>query len=261
MVSDFIFDSRTLSSFGYILIFTNTDDMPNVSNMEMDTIKGARNDRAYSVGYKYGENYSSTYSVMKNTCENPDDEYLTDADVSELTRWLCRKQYKWFKFIDDENDDEVWYKAMWTVSKEYAGDKIIGLNITLHTNAPYGFSKEIIHTYTEPSFMVHVDSDEEGYIYPDVTINILQGGTLRLTNVAENRTTQLKNCVAGETINIMGYEQQQITSTVNHDYVNEYNYKFPRLCSKYMDYNNNFTVNLNCEIIIKYREIRKVGLK
>lgn len=260
MVNDFIFDGRSLSSFGYIM-FSNSDDTQNVSNMEMDTIKGARNDKAYSVGYKYGENYSATYSIMKNTCLNPEDEYLSDDDVSELTRWLCRKQYKWFKFIDDEADDEIWYKAMWTVSKEYAGDKIIGLDITIHTNAPYGFSKEIINTYTEPSFMVSIDSDEEGYIYPDVTIRVLSGGTLELTNTTEDRTTRLTNCVAGETIKLFGYEKQQIWSSVDHDFVNEYNYKFPRLCSEYANYRNEFTVNLDCEIVMKYREIRKVGLK
>ena len=98
MISDFIFDGRALSEFGYILVFENTEDTMDTSNMEMKTIKGARNDKSLGVGYSYGDNLPATSLIMKDFCKFPDDDLnLTDDDVSELTRWLCRKQYKWFK--------------------------------------------------------------------------------------------------------------------------------------------------------------------
>lgn len=263
MVSDFIFDGRSLSSFGYILVYTNTEDTQDVSEMELEYIKGARNDKAYSVGYKYDNNYIATYTIIKNFCEFPDNQDMTDEEVSEMTRWLCRKQYKWFRFIDEDedNNDEVWYKAQWTVKKKYIGDSVVGLDITIHTNAPYGFSKEIVHTYNTSTFTINVGSDEEGYIYPDITIEMLEDGDLKITNCFEDRTTKIPNCTSGETIELLGYDLQQIKSTKTHDFINEFNYKFPRLCSNYNDGVNVFEVNKNCIITMKYREIRKVGLK
>lgn len=261
MVSDFIFDGRTLSSFGYMLIFENSEETQDVSSMNLEEIKGARNDRSYSTGYKYGDNYTATYTIMKDICVFPDNQDMTDEDVSEMTRWLCRKQYKWMRFIDEDENDEIWYRAHWTVQKKYIGDSVVGLSITVKTNAPYGFTKEIVQHYDTESFSVNVNSDEEGYIYPDITIELSEGGDLKLKNCYENRTMSLPNCSAGEVITISGYDLQQITSTEEHDYINEYNYKFPRLCCEYMNAVNEFEVNLDCTITMKYREIRKVGLK
>lgn len=265
MITDFIFDGRTLSSFGYILVMENTDEAIDVSQITFSEIKGARNDRLYRAGYKYEQPYSGTYTIIKNFCENGTNPDMTDEDISEMTRWLCRKQYKWFRFIDTDNND-IWYKGYFTVQKKEIGDSVVGLNITFHSNAPYGFSQEIVSSYTvdeeNSEFKLFINSDEEGYIYPDVEVKLLQGGTFRLRNATEGRITQLRNCEAGEIIKFYGYDVQQIESTKEHDYINgEFNYKFPRLHNLYTINENIFECNLDCEITFKYREIRKVGLK
>lgn len=263
MITDFIFDGRSLSSFGYMLVFENTEEQIDVSKIEYETIKGARNDRSYNVGYNYSENYLGTYKIIKAFCDDPDNQNVTDEEISELTRWLCRKQYKWFRFVDDntDNNDEIWYKAYIQVQKDYIGANVIGMTLTINTNAPYGFSRIVEHEYNTSTFAVSVNTDEEGYIYPDVVIELNQGGTLNLTNSYEDRTTTLKNCVAGEIITLKGYDLQQIDSTKNHDYVRDFNYKFPRLCAEYNKTTNVFSVNLDCTITMQYREVRKVGLK
>lgn len=266
MITDFIFDGRTLSSFGYILIFENEEDTIDVSNISFVEIKGARNDRSYRAGYKYDNNYSATYTIIKNPCDNSDDLDMSDEDISELTRWLCRKQYKWFSFIDPDNN-QVWYKGYFTVQKKEIGDSLVGLAITLHTNAPYGFSGEIISTYlcnddNNRQFQLMINSDEEGYIYPDIEIKLLEGGAFRLRNATEDRTTVLLNCKEGEIIKLYGYDLQQIESdNEDHDYIYDFNYKFPRLHNLYTINENIWECSLNCEITFKYREIRKVGLK
>ena len=264
MISDFIFDGRALSEFGYILVFENTEDAMDTSNMEMKTIKGARNDKSLGVGYSYGDNLTATYLIMKNFCEFPEDDLnLTDEDVSELTRWLCRKQYKWFRYVDDDGaTSDVWYQGYWTVQKEYAGDSVIGLKITLHTNAPYGYSRIIKHFSNETAFDINVNTDEEGYIYPTVTIQLAEGGELHFINTTENRDMELKNCVAGETITIENGDVQQIGSTnTAHDWIHEFNYKYPRFVTSYGNLENHFTINKQADITLEYREIRKVGLK
>lgn len=262
MVKDFIFDGRTLSSFGYMLVYENNDETIETSAVELKTIKGARNDRSYTVGYEYGDNYNGVYHVIKDPCVHPDNPYIYDDEVSEFTRWLCRKQYKWFAFIDDEDTaDQIWYKAYFQVKKEYYGG-CIGFELTINTNAPYGFSRIIEHEYQTNQFSIETNTDEEGYIYPDVIVEMLDAGTFRLTNTNENRVTELKNCVAGEIIHFRGYDVQQIdTTNSNHKLITDFNYKFPRFVSEYNDQINVFTVDPACKVNLKYREIRKVGLK
>lgn len=262
MISDFIFDGRSLSEFGYVSVFDNTSEEIVVSNMDYSTIKGARSDKSKKVGYNYSDNYSATFSIIKNTCNDPEDEYLTNDDVSELTRWLVRKQYKWFRFVEDETEpsDNIWYQVKFKVWKEYAGDNCIGLKLELQSNAPYGFTKKYTYKFTKSPFKLSSNSDEEGYIYPDFEIVLNEGGDFELKNYEEERSTTLKNCVAGEKIYLYG-EEQQIDSTNEHDYVREFNYKFPRLVTEYGKYDNNFIVNLDCEIYVTFRGIRKVGLE
>ena len=263
MLTDFIYDGRALSDFGYVLVFDNNEEELDISSIELNTISSARNDRSYNVGYKYSENYSRTFYITKNPCVDNEDEFLSDYDISELSRWLCRKQFNWFRYIDEdmESNDEIWYKGYFTAKKSYVGDNVWGLQLTLHTDSPYGYTRPIVGKYTSSSFAVNVNSDEEGYIYPDITIQMQESGDLTLTNTTEGRSTTLAGCVSGEVIHLFGYDIQQINSTASHDYINQFNYKFPRLWYSYGNTINNFTVNRNCIITMEYREIRKVGLK
>ena len=262
MITDFVFDKVKLSDFGYVPFLQNSEDQVVVSELTMNDIKAARSDVSLNTSYAYGNNYSCTFLLLKDSCKYDVNELdLTHRDISELTKWLCRKQYHWFRMIKDDDDDEIWYLVQINVRKEMAGERVIGLTITVNANAPYGFSKEREKEFTGAPYLVRTHSDEEGYIYPDVKITMKASGNLTLTNTLENRKTILKNCVAGEVITLRGGEDQQISSTnSNHDYVTEFNYLFPRLISSYAEYDNLFTANLACDISFVYRDIRKVGM-
>lgn len=43
-------------------------------------------------------------------------------------------------------------------------------------------------------------SDDEGYIYPDITITLKAAGDLKITNGFDNRTTVVRGCSSGETL-------------------------------------------------------------
>jgi len=235
--------------------------------MQFETIKAALSDISRKTSHTYESNYTSTFLIMKNSCDYDDGEFLSHDDVSELTRWLARKQYKWFRFIDDDDDDEIWYKVQIQVSKEYVGDNVIGLRLIVTANAPYGFTREFTKSNTEleegEDFDIRIYSDEEGYIYPTCVVTCPTAGTLTITNTTEGRVTRVANCSANEVITFIGEDTQQIISSdTTHDFTKHFNYVFPRLYVEYGNYNNTFECEINGEtpeVTFSFRGIRKVG--
>ena len=264
MISDFIFDGKALSDFGYMMIFENSEEVIDVSAMQFNTIKAALSDISHRVSYNYESNYTSTFLIMKSSCENNDETFLTNDDITELTRWLARKQYKWFRFIDDEDDDEIWYKVQIQVRKEYVGANVVGLQLTVTANAPYGFTREI--TYTPDRIIndiMNIQTDEEGYIYPDCEITVTSPGSVELAIFHGNGEIEgvtINNCVADEVITING-TTLQISSNKDHDFTNDFNYVFPRFTYVYGNAENGIwkVGTATYYITFKYRGIRKVG--
>ena len=260
---NFVFDNIALSDLGYIIIHDGVQDEDGVvSGMEYTTVKAARSDLSHKVATPYSENYHVDIEIMKNPCSDGDLN-LTNDVISEMARWLCRKEYKWFRWVDEIGQDEIWHEVRITMDKKAYGTDIIGLVLHVESNRPYGLTREIKQTWTNNSepHTVYVRTDEEGYIYPDVVITKQGGGTVRITNAYENRETEIQNCIDGEVITIIGGDTKQITSTnTTHDFASDFNYQFPRLCNQYGDYKNVFTVEGDCTITLSYRGIRKVGL-
>ena len=240
---DFIFDGVALSDLGYVIAYDGlVSENAVVSNMTYNTIKPALYDVSRKVGHLYDANLTTTFNIIKNPCIFTDTFYMNNDEISELTKWLVRKQYKYFRFVDEEDmTDEVWFRVQNTVEKIREGEYIIGLAITVNANAPYGFTREIIDSWTGTSHDIIVHSDEEGYIYPTITIIPHSSGNLNLWNKSdvESRHSIIKNVVAGEIITMYGDGVQQITtSSSTHDLSSDFNYNFFRLCNEFGKYNN-----------------------
>lgn len=260
---NFIFDGKQLSDFGYIIAHDNIlDEDITVSNMQYTTIKGARSDTAHKVAAPYEDYYHADIMIIKNPCafENLD---LTNNDISEMSKWLCRKEYKWFRWIDDIGQDEIWYEVQISVDKKVYGDSVIGLVLHINSNKPYAQSQ--LYTYEwvggldNTTLFVH--SDEEGYIYPNMTITVKGGGDVIITNHYEERSTIIRNCANMEKFTIIGGDMMQISSSIaKHELSKDYNYKFLRLCNRYGNAENKLTISPNCNVTLSYRGIRKVGL-
>lgn len=272
MISDFIFDGKALKDFGYMILFEESEDILDVSAMQFENIKAALSDISYRVAHSYEQNYTTTFLIVKDMCGISDDDlWLKNDDISELTRWLCRKQYKWFRFVDDKEDnDEIWYKVQIQTKLEFVGDHVLGLQLVVTANAPFGFTREINITNEsandgyQTDFQFNIYTDEEGYIYPNIIITCPSSGDLVITNNNENRTTTINNCQSGEIITIAGEDLKQITSSIDHDFSKDFNYIFPRFRILYGDTSNNFHAEVGGsapEMQFSYRGIRKVGLK
>ena len=294
---DFEFDGKTLSSFGLTMFYEGVrEEQLTVSGMAFETIKSALSDISLKAAHSYSDNYSTTLLLMKNCCEatcvdDPERPYysvngtnlkitlgycieekhaviddkitceeemtFTDMEISNITKWLVRKQYKWFKWCDKY----VWYKAQNTVEKIYLGDDVIGLAVTVNTNAPYGFTDELLDEYVGVDHIDITDqTDEEGYIYPKMSVTFNEDGDFILTNTYDGSITRVNNVTAGETITFIGELQEIESSDVTHTLPVDFNFVFPRLCNLYGKNENHFESNLNCDFVIKYRGIRKVGL-
>lgn len=266
MRDDFVFDGQVLSDFGYMICSFDSSGINNstVSSMTYAEVKSPVSNVSHKVADSYDDNLSRVIQICKNPCISNEDMNITNDDLSELTRWLCRKDYKWFKWINDNDDDEIFHEVKCDVQKIELADKNIGFEITIKSNRPYGVTKEIIinrNIEKNETIDINVFSDEEGYIYPDVQLIVKEAGKLELCNQYENRTTILDNCIENEMINFYGKDIQQIlTTNSNHVMCDDFNYKFPRLCNSYRKSKNTISFSLPCEVQIKYRGIRKVGI-
>lgn len=261
--NDFVFDGVTLSDHGYIVTWDGTYSEDGVvSSMSYETVKASRSDVVHKVSSSYEENYHVDVIIAKSPCGD-ENMYLTNDDISEMSRWLCRKEYKWFRWIDDHlGQDEIWFEVQITMDKEAYGDSIIGLKLHISANRPYGVTRErkIKWDNAEGQHIVNIYSDEEGYINPDVVITARTDGDISILNEREDRTTEIKNCVAGEVITIHGGDLLQITSTEDHDFAKDFNYVFPRFYNEFEKNKNTITVTGMCDIEIRYRGLRKVGM-
>ena len=266
---DFIFDGVALSDLGYVLAYDGlVSENAVVSSMTYNTVKPALFDVSRKTSYIYESNLTTTFTIMKNPCLFGDTFYMNNDEISELTKWLVRKQYKYFRFVDDEDtSDEVWFKVQNTVEKVKEGDHVIGLFVTVNANAPYGFTRVINVSWDAQDrvpYDIIVHSDEEGYIYPDITITVQQtSNSLNLWNKSdiESRHSIVNNVTAGEIITMRGEGVQQITSSIeSHDLSSDFNYNFFRLCNQFGKYNNQIYTNIPRDITLSYRGIRKVGL-
>ena len=67
----------------------------------------------------------------------------------------------------------------------------------------------------------------------------------------------IKNCSANEVITVNGDAMTISSSSSTHDIANDFNYDFFKLQNTYDEKENEVTVNLDCEVVIRYKPIVK----
>ena len=264
---DFEFNGEKLSDRNLMLCnFDGSNDTIEVgNNVAITTIRVPNSNKHMSVGYSYEDVLAMEFSICKNFC-NTDVLSISDTELNQIMRWLNRKRFCKFKPIyDDDSFKDVYFYGTFNVQVVKIGADIVGLNLSLTTNAPFGFVEPSIYNFTlnneNSEFVIDDTSDEIGHIYCDVTIKCLEAGDLEISNSLDiNNTVIIKNCMVNETITLYGM-QKIIESDKNHTKLyNDFNYNFLRINNTYEDVKNIFTSNLSCEITITYTPVRKVGL-
>lgn len=270
-VTDFEYDHKILSSMGYMICSFNGGFNESVSNGSIITLNttqfqnGARHELTSST---YQECLTATFSICKNPCVFYDDVEFAAEEIRILMRWLNRRKFLKFRFLEKDYVDYIFNATFTTINRVEAGGKCIGLELTMQTDKPYGYFRPITKIFRskEPNwkFVMGVDSDESTSLYAKIEIVMYSGGKLEILNETSNELTSIRNCSVNEIITMdypmISSRASEEDETSLHDIPNDFNWNWFRIVCGVERAKNKVSVNLPCKITMTYQPIVKMGL-
>lgn len=261
---DFIFDERTLSSFGLVIVnFGGSKGLEIIEGAEIkfNTIPSFNGSVYHMVSTVYENCLETVVQVAKYSCST-DILEISPVEFREISSWLNRKKFLKFKILDEEHIDLYYMASVAGISRIEIDGRLMGLELKIITNSPHAFKEPkttvITNKVKNGKHSINDESYEEGYIYPYMEIVVNEDGNLNIHNAMENRDTYIANVSAGEVIT-MDYPVIQ-SSIPSHNIQNDFNWNFFRIANTYDDSRNDLTISLPCTIKVKYSPIVKVGL-
>ena len=260
---DFEYDGLNLSDKGFIICKFSYDGLETISNgsqITFNTVSTLRGAKHELTGAEYGECLSSSFQICKHPCKASDTEISID-EMRDVMRWLNRKKFHKFKLLNDDYIN-IFFEASFNVSKIEFEGKIIGFELEMITNRPYALHEPIPvvikNTQNNGEFNIYSQSDDEGYIYPEMEIIINSNGNFEMYNAFENRMMRIANCVSGEVIKI-SYPMIE-SSVASHKIQNDFNWHFFRIAKSFKNSLNKTQISIPCVVKMTYSPIVKVGI-
>lgn len=268
LATDFEYDGKKLSDFGMVICDFNsssgTEEISVGSTITFNTV-------SRHFGKKYGlpsTQYDECIETSFSVCKNPDiydDLELTSNELHDLIRWLNRREFLQMQFIYEDNVNidrkTCYYDATFNVSKVTIASHLYGITVTMATNAPFGYGDEITTEIdasdTTATYVITDESEEIGYIYPNVVITCGSSGDLSIINETESCELEVLNCEQGEVITLNGDTHIISSSVSGHELYNDFNFDFFRIGNTYDNRENIITVSIPCTIEITYTPIIK----
>ena len=264
--TDFFYDGERLSDLNFMICSIDSSsgvsEVSAGSEITFNKVSMSHGDKYSLTSTKYDTCISTTFDI----CKDPDyfeDIEITESDYRKIMRWLNRKRYLEFYFITNY-DKTCYYNASFNIKNIYIDDVLYGFRVTMTANRPYGYGDSITDilsaTTTTNEFEVFNESDEIGFIYPQVKILIDKtDGDFVMTNntYSEDTPMIIKNCTLGEVITIDCDNQIISTTKSEHDICSDFNYKFFKLGSSYRSDENKISILLPSTVTITYRPIIK----
>ena len=264
---DFQFNGELASSYGLFIcdINVNSNDINIVNNAAKITpvlVRSAGSDVWQYVKGNYDEALSATIKVIKNPC-NDDNQYFSVYEQREINRWLNKRdKFYPFKIIKDGYEN-INFNVQINVNKIEIYDKVIGFELEIITDKPYAYldeHTELIDTTQSRNFILANESDEDGEIDVIFKINCLGIGTLRITNSASQKTMIISDCQYDETI-LVDTKKRKIVSNkrTSSEILDKFNFVWIKLKRINGDGSNEFTINMDANIEVKYSPIAKIS--
>lgn len=260
---DFEYDGLTLSDMGYIVCTFNSSGLETVTNgtaitfNTVPTLNGAKHE---FVSTKYDNCMEPTLQI----CKNPnifDDMEISIDEFRYLSKWLNRKEFHKFRWTNEDNID-LYCEASFNISKLEIGKRIYGLELSVVTNRPFPIQKKrtiiIENDIVNSVHHIYDTSDEEGFIYPHMSITLKQDGDLEIWNTMDDRTMKIQGCSNGEIITV---DYPCISSSIqSHKLENDFNWNFLRIINTFRNKRNDITISLPCTIELSYFPVVKAGI-
>ena len=266
---DFEYDGQYLSDYGFIICnFDSSNGVAVASAGSKITFDKVIRDkgRKYSlVDTKYDECIQTSFDICKNPdlYEDYSDREISNDEYRDLVRWLNRREFLKFQVLDEDDSERetCYFNVSFNVEKIKINEKLYGLRLSLESDKPFGYGQEqtVEWTFSDVTISKILSdmSDEIGYIYPDMTITVVNDCDLSIYNELEDCTMTIKNCLAGEVITIKGAEQIISSSYESHDICDDFNYEFFKIGNTIDNRNNRISVSKPCKIAISYYPIIK----
>lgn len=258
--SKFIFNGESSDKHDVMAVIfgdSSNDSYSADIQTELTTYLNKRNGTFNITEQNYSEPMSFTLQIV-----NKDFSDFNAIKEKEIKNWLCKRgAYFWFT-IDVPGYEQIFWKMNISNPKlKYLGGTV-GMEFECILDSPWGYSSLIERTFqitdSDRNILLHINSDEDDYIYPDMTITMKGYGTLEIKNSSEteHRTFSLENTVIDEIITLNNSMPDISSSQNGHNIYNDFNKHWIRLANG----ENILTFNLNCIVTFRYREIRKAGL-
>lgn len=250
--------------------------------------KAINNHRWNLHGKHYESPLSTKIQVAKYNCQSQQVDEISVYEQAYYKRLLEDVDtYKPFRILCDDYED-IYYMATMQIQWYQVGGSIIGAEITITCNAPYGFSpiQQFSTTVdTNGTFQIYNDSNKIGLLSMDlIEIKALSDGDIKISNDMDMlycgriKPMVIANCHENEVIQIVGTTEQISSYDESHTTIaDDYNYE-PLHLINFDQYNpttqtvnlipvqyieaeqqriNNF-INKGCpiEINIAYRTVR-----
>ena len=267
--TDFTYAGERLSDYG--MMVAGFDSSNSVESINTDSQRTFGTVSMFYGKYQpfvytlYENRLVIEFSIIKkmdcsNTSEEEYDPILSQTEIRSIKRWLNRPTPHKLSFDDEEYEDYYW-EGSFNIAEQYFGGVPCGLSLTFESNRPFAIMDEVVfegELEADGTFTINDTSDEEGWIYPSLSVTCLSAGDLQLeNNMEEGRLTIVKNCEENETI--MFAPNLQIRSSLGtHELGDDFNYKFLRIYNTYDQRENVITANLPISYTLKYNPIAKV---
>lgn len=259
---DFEYDGIQLSEKGYIICQFNgvNDQISNGAEITFSEVPLQHGIKRAISGVSYESVITTTFCICKNMCDAWEQgDYLSVEDVREVARWLQRKEYLPFKLYA-VGYNQITYYGSFQINQVKAGTNIIGLELTLTTNSPFGWQDECEYDFRNvTSFYLEDISDEVGTLYPKFIVTCLSDGDLTISNNrVDDEQILIKNCSENESIAM--YHPIIVSGDSSHDIANDFNYIFPKIVNTFDNTINMYTLSIPCNVSISYRPLAKIGV-
>lgn len=264
---DFSYQGIRLSDKGLMLCKFDgggIDTVSNGSEISFNTVPSFGGQSHSLVSSQYEDCVTATLQICKNQCDGNGIEFSVQ-EIRDIMKWLNSRTFKKLTFIDDDGEwTGLYFMASFNVSRVEIDGKTIGFELEVFTDKPFAYQNEVVISINNDKPNVvrsfYNKSDEIGFLYPKVKIEIEQDGDLTIHSITENRDTVIKDCKAGETINIDYPMIKSSLDSHNKTIMNNFNWVFYRVSTTFKDTQNEFTASLPCIITITYSPIAKVGI-